>query len=173
MAETKANPANADNKASVAERKRIPMSVPVSKLSVPEIPGYHLHWFRGEPGRIERALRAGYEFVDEGEVSINNTGLGADTLKNGNTDLGSRVSQAAGGELSGDNQPLRLYLMKIQEELWQEDQAAILGEGSQLDNIRKSLAGGLIGSDGQSQEDKANRYVDKARTKLPDFLTRK
>ena len=57
------------------ERQRIPMSLPMQKLAVPELEGYHLHWMLGTTTRINQALRAGYEFVDPSEVDVVNTGL--------------------------------------------------------------------------------------------------
>ncbi len=172
-AQSTTNPANKDTKPTVAERKRIPMSVPQARLAVPDVPGYHLHWFRGEAGRIQRALAAGYEWVEEDEVSLNSRILGGTPLDKGNTDLGTRVSQVAGGDIGNDNQPVRLYLMKIKEELWRQDQKALEGEGSQLDRVRSSLLGGLIGAESQSNEDRKQTYVDPKRTKVPEFFNRK
>jgi hypothetical protein len=173
MATRQANPADESNQPSVAERTRIPMSVPVAKLAVPEIPGYHLHWFNGTPERLMRAQTGGYEFVDMLEVQLNQRTLGSDTAQDGNTDMGTRVSVVAGDELDRQNQPMRLYLMKIKEEWWLEDQRALEAEGSRLDNVRKSLLGGMIGAEKESGEDRSLRYVDKSRTKIPDFLKRK
>lgn len=114
------NPANAPEK---APRQRIPMSLPNLKLAVPEIPGYHLYWFRGT-SRVQQALQAGYQFVERGEVELNHEGLANDYEQDGNSDLGTRVSRAAGGEEEG-SQGVRLYLMKIRNELYDEDQRAI------------------------------------------------
>lgn len=169
-----ANPAAKTSvQAQPAARKRVPMSTPVSKLSVPEIPGYVLYWFRGDPGRIQRALNGGYEYVEAHEVAINSRELGSNAAKSGNTSLGSRVSLATGDGTGGDGQPMCLHLMKIKKELWDEDQAASIGEGSRLDTIRKGLLGGLLGTDGQTAEDRKQTYVDPKRTKLPDFLNKR
>ncbi len=173
MAQEPANPASPANTPKVEARKRIPMSTPVSKLSVPEIPGYHMHWFRGDAGHIQRAMSAGYEFVDESEVLINSRVLGGNITKTGNTDMGSRVSISAGDGSEADGQPSRLYLMKIKQALWEEDQATLTGEGSHLENIRRGLAGGMLGAEGQSATDQRQIYVDSKRTKLPEFLSRK
>ena len=173
MAQRLANPADASNMPSATERTRVPMSVPVAHLAVQEIPGYHLHWFNGTPQRIQRALQGGYEFVEQGEVQVNNRTLGSDAATDGNTDLGSRVSIVAGTDIGLDGQPVRLYLMKIKEEWWQADQKALVGDGSRLDGVRKSLLGGMIGSEKQSVEDRAQTYLDPSRTKIPEFLKRK
>lgn len=155
---------------SAAERKRIPMSTPVQKLEVPEIPGYHLHWFRGDAERIERAIAGGYEFVDSNEVHVNNVSLGGDSAQSGNTDLGSRVSIVSGQEVGKDGQAQRLVLMKIRQEWWEEDQAAIEARNTQ---VRDSLVSGAIGSEKDAQGDSQHRYVDKTRTAIPDFFKRK
>ena len=89
------NPAS-DVKVSEIPEGYIPMSAPVQRLQVPEMPGWKLHWFRGEPGRIARAQRAGYRFVEENEVRVNNFDLGGSKDNSGNTDLGTRVSIEAG-----------------------------------------------------------------------------
>lgn len=168
-----ANPADQTNIPSVAERKRIPMSVPRTKLSVQEIPGYHLHWIMGTPDRLMQAEQAGYKFVEKIEVSLSNHTLGSKLTTDGNTDMGSRVSHVAGTEVSSDGQAVRLYLMKIKEEWWLEDQKALEADGSRLETVRKSLLGGLIGAEGQSATDRQQIYVDPKRTRIPDFLKRK
>jgi hypothetical protein len=117
--ESKNSPANSKPvETARKESKRIPMSIPVARLSVPDIPGYHLHWFSGE-SRVQRALQAGYEFVEEDETTVNDRSAAGGE----NQDMGSRVSVFSGDEVDARNQPVRLYLMKLREELWQEDQA--------------------------------------------------
>ena len=66
------------------ERKRIPMSVPVQRLEVAEIPGYHLHWFLSTPERLQRALDGGYEFVI---INYDGVKIVSDEIKNGGFDL--------------------------------------------------------------------------------------
>jgi len=173
MSQRAANPADADNMPRVDERTRRPFTHPVGSLSVPEIPGYHLHWFRGDAQRIQRAFEAGYEFVDPNEVHVNEKRLGADTAEDGNTDMGTRISVSAGGDMGQDGQPVRLYLMKTRQEWWEKDQAALTAPGSRLEGVRQSLASGMLGAEKQSSEDKAQVYVDPKRTKLPDFLRKK
>lgn len=110
------NPANAPLKR-VTEASRIPMSLPQAKLSVPEIPGFYLHWFLGQ--NVARAQRAGYEFVEEDEAQLNNHGLANDAATSGSTDMGTRVSVLAGGLVEGMIEPQRLYLMKLRQE-WRD-----------------------------------------------------
>mgnify|MGYP001605819837 FL=1 len=167
MAIEKLNPATAGGKSS-AERKRIPMSVPVQRLEAPDIPGFHLHWFLGTAERLQRALDGGYEFVDEREMKINNVGLGSDSARSGNTDMGSRVSVVSGQEIGKDGQPTRLILMKIKQEWYEEDQKLV---DDRNERVASALRGGLIGGDKAADRGELGmRYVDKARTQMPDLF---
>ena len=151
------NPAN-DVKVSEIPEGYIPMSAPVQRLQVPEMPGWKLHWFRGEPGRIARAQRAGYRFVEETEVRVNNFDLGGSKDNSGNTDLGTRVSIEA-GEDDG-----RLYLMKVPQELYDYAQKLL---GREVDSVVDDLTSGKVGSENDEEaSDTANRYVQRKRTKL-------
>ena len=163
------NPANKDAN-TASERKRIPMGVPVQKLEAPDMPGYHLHWFNGTADRLQRALDGGYVFVDEREMKINPVGLGSDTTRSGNTDMGSRVSVVAGSDIGHDGQPVRLVLMKIRQE-WYEEDAKIVEQRN--DRVATALRGGVIGAEKDGPGDTRNRYVDKARTQIPDLFTPK
>lgn len=165
----KTNPANVAGK-TVAERKRIPMSVPVQRLEAEEIHGYHLHWFQGTQERISRALDGGYEFVDPREMQINNVSLGGDSALSGNTDMGSRVSVVSGQELGKDGQPVRLVLMKIKQEWYEEDQKAAEQRSEQ---VARALTAGSFGSEKDAAGDTVRRYVDKSRTSIPDLFKRK
>lgn len=143
----KVNPANAPSPR-VTEETRIPMSVRDLKLAVPDIPGYHLHY--AHERRVPRMLRAGYEFVEHGEVELNNTDLAGDRSMSGNTDLGSRVSVSAGdAEDSG-----RLVLMKIRQEWWDKDCAKIEEEN---EKIAASIRGGNVGD--SSADHQAHKYL--------------
>lgn len=149
-------------------RKRIPFSVPLQKLEVPEIPGYCQYWFRSEPSRIARAEAAGYSFVERGEIELNSVGL-ADSAADGNSDMGTRVSVSAGDMVGEDKQPLRLLLMKIPEELAAED-AAIREDHN--DRVAAALRGGMIGSEKDNPNDRGARYVG-SQTQIPDLFRRK
>jgi hypothetical protein len=163
------NPASAVSK-TAAERRRIPMSVPVQKLEVPDLPGYHLHWFNGTAARIQRALDGGYEFVENRDIKINSVGLGGDSTLSGSTDMGGNVSVVAGSDIGHDGQPVRLVLMKIKQEWYEEDQKLI--EDSN-DRMATALRGGMIGAEKDAVGDAQQRYVDQTRTKIPDLFTKK
>ena len=143
----------------------IPMSAPIQRLQVPKKDGYVRYWFRGDAGRIQRAMQAGYRFVDQSEVKVNNFDLGGDAKKSGSTDLGSRVSIITGDQ-TFDGQPARLYLMEIPEELYEKGQAYLTQAN---ESVAAALRSGLIGSDdvGDSKADKAARYT---KSGVPDFL---
>lgn len=154
-----------------AERARIPMSVPVAKLEVPAIPGYHLHWFLGTPERIQRARDAGYELVEPVEVAPNSVGLGSDSAASGSTDMGSAVSVVAGSETGRDGQAVRMVLMKIRQEWWEEDQALIEERNTAVvDALTAGMTG--AGQGGETAADARLRYVAKSRTQIPDMFNR-
>jgi len=169
-----ANPANAGR--TVAERKRIPMTAPLRKLEVDALPGYHLQWIRGDAGRIAQAQRAGFEFVQESEVTLNSVGLGNSSDSSGNTDMGGRVSVTEGSDVSADGQPVRLYLMKQLMEHYLEDQAI---NQARTDSVAQALTAsysrGNVGgaAPGETQADAQQRYVDPKRSKIPDLFRRK
>ena len=151
---------------------RVPMTAPTRKLEVPPIHGYKMYWFRGEPGRLQRAMRAGYEFVKPEEVEINNFDLAGDLDLPGHTDMGDRVSVAAQDGVGENGQYLRLYLMKIKEEFWTSDQE--LYEREKIDPVVQALHGGMIGageSAGEGPGDVKNRYTKKST--VPDMFKKK
>lgn len=157
------------------ERKRIPMSLPVQKLQIPEIPGYHLHWMRGDPQRIQQALNAGYVFVAPEEVSLNAVALGGDANKSGNSDLGDRVSVVS-GDLDEQNKPVRLYLMKQLMEHYLADRQLLQATNDRVaEALTTAYRSGTVGGRavGEETEDMNTRYVDKKRTRLPDFFKKK
>lgn len=121
VAEGTANPANDVQQMSERRRHRVPMSTPVRKLQVDPIPGFHLHWFA--EFKVSRAKQAGYVLVKQDEVFVNGSPIGADPELGGNTDLGSSVSIVA--SFDERNNPIRLVLMKLPEEFWQDDQAEL------------------------------------------------
>lgn len=155
-----ASPANRTQESKGNRRARVPMSVAMRKLEVPEIPGFHTHWIK--ESNIPRALAAYYTFVEDHEVPINQRNPGMSTDQSGNTDLGSRVSIAAG--IGADSKPERLYLMKLEEQYWLEDRAKI-------DDRNASMMGQIfrgekiLDKDEVSKDVKDNRYVDMERTR--------
>lgn len=154
----KVNPAQRAGRTS-SERQRIPMSTPVQRLSVPDIPGYHLHWFRGTPDRINRALQAGYSYVTRDEVAINNLNIGDDSAEAGSNSLGDRVTVSAGSEITADHQPMQMVLMKLPIEFWQEDQQVLENRNEDIANAIRGGRVGAGGVKGETPHDQAQRYT--------------
>ena len=75
------------------------------------IPGYRLYWFNDIEGgyRVNAALQSGWEYVQNEEIALNNTGVGA-----ANSDLGSNVRRFV--ENGPGGAPVYAYLMK--KPLW-------------------------------------------------------
>jgi hypothetical protein len=136
----------------VTEATRVPMSLPTTKLQVPEMPGYYLYWHLGK--NIPAALRAGYTFVDQGEVELNQHGVANSPEDSGSTDMGTRISISAGNSLGENNEPERLYLMKLKEE-WHEADAQ--AQASRNEDIAIALRSGTIGAEGDPDRNK--RYM--------------
>ncbi|HWV47462.1 MAG TPA: hypothetical protein VN039_15815 [Nitrospira sp.] len=143
---TKSNPSNVAPKG-LPEREYTSMSLPSLKLAVPEIPGYHCHWMRGDAQRIHQAHQAGYEFVEKDEIELNRFSLAGDPSEEPGSDLGSRVS------VYGDANGTRLYLMKLKDEIWERyEQQKAIGQ--------ERIAGQLRGDKGfvAPGDDASNRY---------------
>jgi hypothetical protein len=99
-------------------KKRVPLGVHHSKLSVPPelIPDNKVgRWVNDVDNRVEMAQNGGYEFV----ASTTNAKVGGGH-KNENTDIGGRISKIVG---SKNGKPMRAYLMMINRDWYEEDQA--------------------------------------------------
>lgn len=157
---TETNPANAPG-ADTAARKRVPMSIPTRRLEVPELPGYHLHWFLDR--NVPRALQGGYEMVSVDELPVNQKGVGTDSQISGSSDLGSHIRIVDG--VATDGKVQYLNLMKIREEWFREDQRA-------LEERNASVLGAIfrdeqiLGAEKEKAEDRKQFYVDRERTNL-------
>jgi hypothetical protein len=161
------NPANEKDKRSLPKGFQ-PMSIGGMTLQVPEKEGWHRRWFRSDPGRIARAQKAGYTFVDQSEVELLNTDLGGDASTSGNSDLGTRVSVISGDEADSTGQPARLYLMECPNEFYEASRAVI---EERNESVASALRGGTLGAgqDGETGADQNSRYVGKG-TQIPDLF---
>ena len=110
---------------STSRKERIPLGVPRKKLEATPIEGFHMHWVNDYPGRVSEALASGYEFVSEEETKLN------DFVTPGNADLGTRVKRMVGKDDNGG--ALFAYLMKIDENLWKEDQLELQKRNDRVD----------------------------------------
>lgn len=106
--------------------QRKPMTSRVQKLSVDLPDGYTGRWFNDVGSRIQDAQAAGWEFVDQ------TTGRVAAT----SDDLGTVVRQRVDRKLT--NEAVYAYLMIIETELYDEDQAKKLDAlvGGEKDIVR-------------------------------------
>lgn len=164
-----ANPKVPDHIADIlaGRRKRIPMSTATRKMEVPAIDGWYLYW--ALESNIPAMMQGGYEFVDQSEARLVQTGLANDKSISGNTDLGTRVSMV--GSLSGTagNGPERAYLMKLRQEWRDEDRAEIDAKNAGiLGSIFKGET--IFAPDGTAREKGTLEYV---RTALFNRPTRK
>lgn len=99
------------------------------------ITGYHLYFFNDEPGRVQAAIDAGWEFVSPEEV-----GYASSNVTSTNVDLGNRVSII--GSKNDMGQPVLQILMKIKQEWWDEDQADLQSRNDKTDaSIRRGKGG--------------------------------
>ena len=137
----------------VTETTRVPMSVPNQKLAVPPIPGFFLYWHLGK--NVPTALRAGYSFVEEDEVDIEQHGVANSAETSGSTDMGTRVSISAGpNSFDDDLQPSRLYLMKLPQ-AWRDQDVVNMGRVNE--KVATALRSGMLGA--EQDLDKARRYM--------------
>lgn len=98
---------------------------------------------------------------------LNSRDLGGDASHDGNTDMGSRVSVVAGGEVSHDGQPVRLVLMKVKKEYWDQAQKVLQDRS---EKTAAALRAGLIGAERDAPGDSQHRYV---KGKVPDLFKAK
>lgn len=163
MSELKPSPASPPaavaQKADLPKRRRIPMSVPMRRLEVPDLPGFHLHWFREI--NVARAQQAGYDFVNDDEILVTSRSVATNSELTGNADLGTRIRVHSG--VTELNHPEYLVLMKLPEHFWEEDKAA-------LDAANAKRLGGIFKGEKimdspespVSGDDSALRYVKTA-----------
>lgn len=158
------NPANnlaERQESAVQRRKRIPMTMVSRKLQTPELPGFYLHWINGEPDRIAKALNADYTFVQKDELPGYTLELGEQTAISGSAGMANAISVVAGGT-GQDNQALRLYLMKLPQELRDEDLQARDDEGQKLIDALRNDPQARVGS-GEDNEKRYGQELDMRR----------
>lgn len=135
-----------EDKGTTPRRERRAFGSPKSRLTVPKIPsGYHLHWVNDDSGRIYDAQEGGYEFCTHEDV-----GLPPDVHGE------SRVKRRVGTNDAGE--ALFAYLMKIRQEWYEEDQAAL---SEQVDRVEEAIRSGTF----EAREGDL-RYVPKSGIKI-------
>jgi hypothetical protein len=115
---------------------REPFGEPHLKLQAPARAGFRRYWFNDEPGRVQRALAAGYSFV---KVNGRNTRNVVGRARNGQAQVA--------------------YLMEIPQAWFEQDMAR---QQAKVDEIDAAIKGGHIGAkQGELTKDGDNRYVPK------------
>lgn len=128
--------------ATQARKKRVPLGVPRSRLTVPERHGYKRRWINDDgKGRLQAAKEGGYTHVEDPDLMAGQDG--------GGDRPDSRVSRIVGRAEGG--KPLRAFLMEIPSELYQEDQAS---KQRALDEVDRAIRKGRLVPQGEE-----NRYV--------------
>lgn len=122
---------------------RIPLGSLQSKLTADVPKGMVGRWVNDTPGRIDRALQAGYQFInDRGQEA-----------KNRSTARKVRVGTQEGGK------ELNAYLMAIPEHFYREDQAAKETEIRKMDEaIKRGTQNAPDSAPGAAPEDKGKFY---------------
>lgn len=119
----------------INEDTRLPFGSAVQRLDYPPRVGFHRYWFNDSPGRLQRALAAGYKHVLDADGKIVHRPVG--------------TNGPQGGVLTG-------YLMEIPESWWKKDLALAQKKVDQMDaDIRRGNVEGEVGKDG--------RYVPQSR----------
>lgn len=97
---------------------RQPFGAQLQKLVAPARPGYRRYWFNDEPGRVQRAMEAGYAHVK--------------------TD-GRNTSRTVGR--NGDGTAKVAFLMEIPQRWYEDDVAA---QQAKVDEIDAAIKGGNV-----------------------------
>jgi hypothetical protein len=109
----------------------VPFGTWVQKLAAPVREGYHRHWFNDEPGRVDRALAAGYKHV------LNKKGENTTII----------VGRYEGG------QPQIAHLMEIPDAWYKEDMEA---EQKLVEEREDTIRRGRV--EGTSQQEGGRYY---------------
>jgi len=138
---------------STGRRRRVPLGTPEQKLSVPQAqddPDSVYRWVNDLPGRLQKALNGGYEYVEDPTLQI---GSGSTS---GNAEQDSRVSRLVGKDAKGF--PMMAYLMKISRNIYEEDQAV---KQEAIDDVDKTIRHGR-----HNEHEGDGRYIPKEGIKI-------
>lgn len=115
-------------------RERTPLSAMRQKLQAPQRKGYARRFVNDEGGRLQDFQRAGYEFVEDGDIHTDGEG--------------TRVCRRVGTHENG--QPKYAFLMEQKQEWYEEDQTTKQKELDAVDEaIRGGNVAGQVGQDGR------------------------
>jgi len=99
-----------------------------------EIPGHKMYWCNDDNNELELHLEEGFSFVMQSEVGLNR-GVVQDK------DVDNRVSKYVGTKQNGD--PMRAYLLKCPQEIWDDIQAASQDQANEWDS---AILAGVVGN---------------------------
>jgi len=125
-------------------KRRVSPGIPSKRLDYPARPGFVRRVVVDRPGRLEKFERGGWEYVHEQDLSSGDYPNEQVTTREG---IDSRVSQVVGQHRSGE--PQHGYLMEIEQELYDEDQAE---KQAKIDRLEAGLRAGQVDG-GSSAED--------------------
>lgn len=119
------------------------------KLAVAgEVPGHHLFWANDQDNEIETLLYEGFEFVLPSEVR-----MGSWIVED--KDIAGKISKYVGTKEDGT--PLRAYLLKCPDDIWEDRQANAQNQADEWD--RGILAGTVGGVDGRYNPKGTSRSI--------------
>lgn len=136
-------------------KQRVPLGGHRSKLTIEgyDIPSNKVaRWINDKPGRLRAAQDGGYEFVEDPDSRVQ---VGEEPMT-GREPLETKVSRFVGPDEQG--KPMKAYLMVIDKELYEEDQAE---KQKIVDETDKAIKFGMVGA---QEDDK--RYVPKNGIKI-------
>lgn len=113
------------------------------------IDGFHMYWANDEDGAIETLLYSGFDFVDPDEVRMRSVVVQ-------DSDLGNRISRYVGKKADGS--PLRAYLLKCSNEIWDERESARYRQADAWDSDIRS--GSMTRGDGRYKPKGVNTTLD-------------
>ncbi len=115
--------ARSETRQGVGRKRRKPLGVPVQRLQADVPSGMTGRWMNDIPGRIQRAMEAGYEFISsDGEVVQTRDGGRSEIVGTGR-----------------DGGAMKAFLMASPSAFYKEDQAAKMSE---VDKIDDAIRGG-------------------------------
>lgn len=128
----------------VAKRKeRVPVGIKQYTLRSEHAPDKVGRWVNDRGDRLKRFQRGGYEFVDDPDATESSDGLGSKKCK---------VVDKRTGE--------KAYLMEIDKDLYDEDQAAKQAELDKVDNrIKTGKINNELGSAGYTKDEDGNDMI--------------
>jgi len=95
---------------------------------------YHVRWFNDQDDRINRATRAGWEFIYEHELDGH---VGDKEVHGNSTDLNNKVTKVVGKDGTV------AFALKLNNEFWEEDQAEHARKNDLVDEaVRAGQSGG-------------------------------